>query len=397
MAGHKRQHYVPRCHLKPFSVDGAGNAINLLNIASGKAVRCAPVKGQCAKDYMYGEDLALEKAFQRIEGEYARVVRVVSAGPTTLTDYDFHVLRFFAALQYFRTEMAVRRSHEAHILVDQAISEGRPAHMIPEDRETGLDDRDIMRITMISGIRSSRVFNDLTPCLIRNATATDFVTSDDPSVFTSRYYFQKLRSSNFGLGSSGAMLLLPVTPRELILFYDGNVYTVPAKVGDTVTLTKPSDVLALNELQYIKAARNIYFAKHADGTRIAEEFRCVESRRLSASSDVTVFVPDEKAPPGIERYRPATEAERCTSQTLFVALSSQFPEPPRWLSKVMFRSKPISYCDGSAAGHVRKPEWLTHEGLERDLERRPRAGAKSVPSTPHDTAKSASDTRPRQC
>jgi Protein of unknown function (DUF4238) len=374
MAEHKRQHYVPRCHFKPFSVDGAGNAINLLNVASGKAVRCAPIKGQCAKDYMYGEDLAAEKAFQRIEGEYARVVRVVSAGPTALTGYDFHVLRFFAAVQYFRTEMAVRRSHEAHTLMDQAISEGRPAHLIPEDRETP-DDRDIMRITMMTGIRSSRVFNDLKPCLVRNSTATDFVTSDDPAVFTSRYYFQKRRSSNFGLTSSGAMLILPLTPRDLILFYDRNVYTVPAKVGDSITLTKPSDVLAFNELQYIKVARNIYFARYADATRITEEFRRVESRRLSASHEVSVFVPDETAPPGIERYRRATEAERCTSRTLFVGVSSQFPEPSRWLSKVAFRNKPISYCDGSLLGHVRKPEWLTSAGLDRDLERRPRTGA----------------------
>jgi hypothetical protein len=209
MAEHKRQHYVPRCHFKPFSVDGVGNAINLLNIASGKAVRCAPVKGQCAKDYMYGEDLAAEKAFQRIEGEYARVVRVVSAGPTALRDYDFHGLRFFAALQFFRTEMAaVRRSHEVHILMDQAIFEGRPAHLVPEGRGIP-DDREIMRLVMSTGLRSSGVFNDLKPCLVRNSTATDFVTSDDPAVFTSRYYFQKQRSSNFGLTSSGAMLIFP--------------------------------------------------------------------------------------------------------------------------------------------------------------------------------------------
>jgi hypothetical protein len=230
-----------------------------------------------------------------------------------------------------------------------------------------------MRITMTTGIRSRPVFNDLKPCLIRNSTAIAFVTSDDPAVFTSRYYFQRLRSSNFGLSSSGAMLVLPVTPRELILFYDGKVYTIPEKVGDSVTLTKPSDVPALNELQYIKAAKNTYFAQYADATRIAEEFRHVESRRLSTSSGVSVSVPDETAPPGIERYRRATEAERSTSPTLFVGVSSQFPEPSRWLSKVAFRNKPISYCDGSMVGHVRKPEWLTHAGLERELERRPRA------------------------
>jgi hypothetical protein len=56
-------------------------------------------------------------------------------------------------------------------------------------------------------------------------------------------------------------------------------------------------------------------------------------------------------------------------------LSSQFPEPSRGLSKLAFRNKPISYCDGSATGYVRKREWLTRAGLDRDLERRPRTGA----------------------
>lgn len=35
-------------------MDAHGDAINLLNIASGKTINNAPVKGQCAKDYILG-------------------------------------------------------------------------------------------------------------------------------------------------------------------------------------------------------------------------------------------------------------------------------------------------------------------------------------------------------
>ena len=44
MPAHKNQHFVPRCALKPFSLDGNGKAINLFNIKSKLAIENAPVK-----------------------------------------------------------------------------------------------------------------------------------------------------------------------------------------------------------------------------------------------------------------------------------------------------------------------------------------------------------------
>ena len=99
MPEHKNQHYVPRCHFKPFSVNGEGNAINLLNLAERKLVRCAPIKGQCASPYIYGEDLGIEKALQRIEGEYARIIRLVLKSAHDVTAGDIEVLRLFTAVQ----------------------------------------------------------------------------------------------------------------------------------------------------------------------------------------------------------------------------------------------------------------------------------------------------------
>jgi hypothetical protein len=40
MASHKNQHFVPRCYLKPFSLDGKGFAINLYgNYMDSKAMK----------------------------------------------------------------------------------------------------------------------------------------------------------------------------------------------------------------------------------------------------------------------------------------------------------------------------------------------------------------------
>ena len=55
MANLKNQHFVPRCLLKPFTQDGEGKAINVYNIRHDKLIQNAPVKGQCARDYLYGE------------------------------------------------------------------------------------------------------------------------------------------------------------------------------------------------------------------------------------------------------------------------------------------------------------------------------------------------------
>lgn len=68
MADNKNQHFVPKAHLKPFSVDGEGKAIHLFNLDAGRAIPNAAVRKQCSHDYLYGRDAQLERAIQTIEG-----------------------------------------------------------------------------------------------------------------------------------------------------------------------------------------------------------------------------------------------------------------------------------------------------------------------------------------
>jgi hypothetical protein len=81
MPENKNQHFVPRCALKPFSLDGAGLAINLFNIPRARAIQNAPVKSQCARDYLYGKgEKSAEGLLARLEGNYARIVSHLSSG-----------------------------------------------------------------------------------------------------------------------------------------------------------------------------------------------------------------------------------------------------------------------------------------------------------------------------
>lgn len=52
MAINKNQHFVPRCHLRPFTLGAAGLAINLINLDRKVLIPNAPVNNQCSKDLL---------------------------------------------------------------------------------------------------------------------------------------------------------------------------------------------------------------------------------------------------------------------------------------------------------------------------------------------------------
>ena len=360
MPGHKRQHYVPRCYLKPFSLDGGGVAINLYNIPLAQAVRNAPVKGQCARDYLYGVDPGLERALQNFEGEYARIIRELQGSTGRLTENDLSMLRSFAYLQYARTEMAMRRARMMHEGMQNAIYEGRPVTAPDLD----MSDRTMMLHSMRVYWEMREFVEDLKVCIVQNETRRNFFTSDDPSIFTSRYYVQRLGTRVFGLASSGALIFMPITSRLLLMCYDGDVYTIPDKRGHYVSITSQADVLALNELQYLKAAENLYFSLWDDRDRVDREFLEISSQRPDSWCIFSVLVSDGFTDEG-KRWRRATEEERKTAKETLVAASTLHPAPSKWISKLKYRSPIRTYFDGSAAGHVRKKAWLESRG--RDL------------------------------
>ena len=121
MPANRIQHYVPKCHLRPFC--SGSEAVNLYNIRRDKLIEGAPIKGQCARTYFYGKDGKLERALQPIEGFYATTVAKLTNDHRSATPADLANLRDFTLLQTFRTYgyieklLAVSDSHYADLEV----------------------------------------------------------------------------------------------------------------------------------------------------------------------------------------------------------------------------------------------------------------------------------------
>lgn len=349
LSDHKNQHFVPRCHLKPFTIGGDGKAINLYNIRRNVFVDGAPIKGQCAKNFFYGEDLVIEKELQLIEGSYARVIAGLSARQR-VTDSDLALLRAFAYLQHLRTDVAAKRAGHFREGSQNAAYEGTG---IPKP-EIDLSERSLIKFSLLMFARSNEQVDDLKICLLENETFIEFVTSDNPTILVNKFHEQKLSRKIFGIGSSGVILFLPLTPRLQLMCYDGDIYTVPGKSLNRIRVRSSKDIRAINRLQFLWADKNIYFSNLTQKNLILEDIALTKRTEIADQIRFSTFVPDGQPIEGVERHKRATREEIEKAKRKMVVFEVVYPTPASWPSLLKYRESPRTYSNGSAIGHIRK-------------------------------------------
>lgn len=348
MPDNKNQHYVPRCHLKPFTRDGAGLAINLFNHGAGRVVLDAPVKNQCSRSYFYGEDFVLEKLLQGEEGKYASLVREVIAG-APMDDAGRRFLRDFAYLQVSRTAAAMERRRATLVEMD------RVAHQGFEDirrERTDTSHRRVMLAVMKTWAETARHIHDLDVLLVRNGTPRDFFTSDDPAALTNRVYLQRMKDHSFGLITVGTQIVMPLTPRVAMIAFDAKAYAPKGASKGWIDADRIADVDAINEFQLLNSVSNLYFARPEDAEHLRLAFADAADRRPVDRFRhwVGMRIEDD----GIyERYRRATPEELQTRAPRVVSHSPVYPVPSRWFSKLPFRLPLSGATNGSGVGFVR--------------------------------------------
>jgi len=134
MPENKNQHFVPRCALKPFSLDGAGLAINLFNIRRARAIQNAPVKSQCARDYLYGKgEKSAESLLAQLDEQYARIVMRLGSG-ANLSKTDEDLLRLFIAVQLRRTAAALNQMRELTSSMKDKVYARYPEQRVDDNR-----------------------------------------------------------------------------------------------------------------------------------------------------------------------------------------------------------------------------------------------------------------------
>lgn len=343
MPANKNQHFVPRCHLKPFTLDGQGLAINLYNIGRKQLIECAPVKNQCSRDYFYGKDSDLEKSIQSLESEYANVVRRLRENPGRTQPKDAEFLSSFWTFQHLRTEAIQQSILKNSIDLQQAIGEDVP--------DLVLDKKEATLIALSAFASHSDVISDLRMVLVRNRSPTPFLTSDNPAVQTNRWALSNSKRgvATFGLISAGEIALLPLTEDLLVLMYDQDIYSIP-HVDGVVSVRNSADIKALNDHQILNCAANLYVGPSFSAANVAELPDLATQRELSGPR-VHVF---QKRSDTDHQYFATKEFDRSKGTEAIFATPTYYAMPTRWPDFLRWRSNGFYFSNGSGVGPIRR-------------------------------------------
>lgn len=352
MATNKNQHFVPRCYLRPFTLDAGDAAINVFNLDRKRLIPNAPVKTQCSRDYFYGTDENLEKAIQLIESGYGEALRTLIADNRIFTEASKAVFRTFWLFQHLRTEAAALRAVE---MTEQARS---LADLPPGEFTLGIKEAVQMACKTFAG--AMHEIDDLKFCLIKNKTDVPFITSDNPAVLTNKWRLDSDRSPglSFGMGSAGMLALLPLTPKLLFVGYDGDVYSIPHEKG-IVEVKSVRDVIAFNRHQFLQCVANVYVHDAAYEGMLLKNYTDIESARPKARhvihyAELDCSVGDHS------RYVVIPPEERDKTKEAILHSQDIHPHPIIWPSQIRTRSNGSVYTNGTGMGYVRFSRTLAH-------------------------------------
>lgn len=359
MPEYKNQHYVPRAHFKPFSLDGEGKAVNIYLLHKERVVLGAPITGQCARSYFYGEDGRLEKLLGRMEGAYGALVRKLADESFRPDKQDRWLLRYFILLQSMRTAEQVARGLARMTQMSDFFRMSEDAHGLEWDASQDPTPEKALQELMhaFNDQLQAGTVDDLKVVIVRNRTSRDFLTSDDPAVMTNRWLIQRKGIRSFGFNAAGLVLFLPLGPRTLALAYDPGVYSVPSNGCGEVDLKRESDVFAFNEHQYLRAADTLYFALPSEAASIAAEYRATIPLRPERWDRFTAAMCDSETD-AHTKFVVGEPKDVAKANHVLFHLASEWPVPSRWPSILRYRSKAHGFTRGRVIvrrAHMREP------------------------------------------
>lgn len=259
----RKQHYVPRFYLKRFA-DQNGK-LSVLNIPKEATYADVPYMSQCHKANFYGEDGEWETRLSSMESEWSSVTgKLINREPIAYDDAN--LVKQFALYQRQRTlaQDEFVKQQDASILMNIAQMELRNQpnnqHLFANNAELARACSENIRrkavpgsgVDLLNGMES--IIDDLDLTVIRYETADELLSSDVPIVAINRFLERSI-----GYSCMGLILFFPLTPHDLVVIYDGNMYS--AHRGQLyATSGDENEVEDLNVFQYI-SAETIVFAQ----------------------------------------------------------------------------------------------------------------------------------------
>jgi hypothetical protein len=288
----RKHHFVSRFYLKAFACDEGERQIHVYNLKRGLPIQRASLRDQCFRHRFYGEPDDLEDAFAEVEGLIApAVARAIEhqKAPDNGSD-DHKALVMFLALQNGRTASAMLRVQLAANLLADAVHDGAP----PADWVTTEEQALTLSLStmpqMMAGLSDLRIHVIVAP------EGHQFITSDHPVCRFNHYCYGVKGMGVLGALSRGLQMYVPLSPHVGALLFDSGVYKVGKRGTATSSNATAEDVLRLNQLVFLAAHENLYFAYWGTCGEVAGQ-ACAIGKGDSYKSRITEAVEegDEKS------------------------------------------------------------------------------------------------------
>ena len=253
MSLNKNQHFVPQHYLRNFAADIKRRQVAVFHIKSKHHVNGASLRSQCAHDHYYGKDDAIDSRLRELEGRAGPAIALVlkNSAPPAVGGKSHMDLLEFALIQRARTPAAA------------AVNEAMFAQMMRHAPAMPEDPRDTARRRLEFSLKMAghgvRLLSDMVLKVLYNRTDVGFITSDAPVVFHNVLCADVAAQGTLGYSCSGLMILLPLSTRHMLLFYDSAVYRVGNYKDRVLHVTDPSVIAHLNAMQLNVALNALYY------------------------------------------------------------------------------------------------------------------------------------------
>ncbi len=285
----KNQHYIPKLYLRFFSFENNRNQIGFYNFKNKIFKSRIPLKHQASGDFFYGQDGKLEDWLNTVENFSTPVLKkIIETDSIAELGDQSDILLFFIFLLANRTKgFAEYLQEEADVMFDNFLAYDKRLKDVPKDLKIKLNNP--AQIGIDSALKHFPSLLDLESKLIVNNTLIPFVCSDSPVVKYNQYLEKRNhKSSHVGLPCKGLQLFVPLSPRHLVLYYDGWAYRVGDKQKSTIKINDVKDVARLNYLQAVNCEQQIFFNHELREKEIssmiveASQFRSIERKHLKS-------------------------------------------------------------------------------------------------------------------
>jgi hypothetical protein len=301
----KNQHFVAQFYLRFFSHCASKKLIGAYHIPSGVFREQAEIKTHACDDYFYGKD-GVEKELGKIEKDTSPIlVEMIANERLPQWQSQQHKdLVFFVVLQRDRTAAATDEANEVLRKMLQAVAHEGGPHFSDLTKDAGAmaGFQSTPRMLLHMASRNSVAALDLRYKLVRNTSRSPFITTDHPVAAYNQFYEANSPGfSDTGLQSRGLQLFFPLSPKYLLVLFDGDVYKIGGRVYDLnpVNATE-ADVEWLNILQVVNAGESLFFSDAADEVYVrsivakAELHKKAEKGKVDAIAAQNFGLPDGK-------------------------------------------------------------------------------------------------------